>query len=66
LVSDDSDLRFKVITLPIAETPLSVLPALVKEGSGGKDLGIKLTVCITLKMYSYTLLSFSAWQLIPS
>jgi hypothetical protein len=42
----------------MAETPLSVLPALVKEGSAGKALGIRLTVCIALKMYSSTLLSF--------
>lgn len=60
LFGADYDLKLRAITLPMAETPLSVLPALVKEGSAGNDLGIRLTVCITLKIYSSTLLSFSA------
>jgi hypothetical protein len=54
------------MTLPIAETPLSVLPALVKDSSAGKALGMRLSVCITLKIYSYTLLSDSDWQAMPS
>jgi len=47
-----SFLKFNDMTFPIAETPLSVLPARVNEGSGGKERGMRLTVCITLKMYS--------------